>query len=342
MGEHIVVASVAAALALSRARAWRRAHPLLGAANADALREAAGLAVMIRSIRVRRWRRSRLPWLRAAHLAVRGRRLRDASATVMPPARSAARQDRNPLAAQPAPRREVAAPVAASRARPITPRAAGRDIVLVGTIGAVALLVVLAVPHIHGLVQPKQTPEAASRPATSARAPTSASSAPMAEPTREARLAVPAKLQDEPVSPAGGASRLEPYRIAWPYDIADGLTFGPEGALKTRLAGLEGPGRDAVCNDRNGQPWACGLQARAALHNATRRQNLLCDPVAPPVGGTVPARCRGELDLARELVLAGFARPTSRDPALDAAADEARRAERGLWNGGWTIRMSVR
>ncbi len=153
---------------------------------------------------------------------------------------------------------------------------------------------------------------------------------------------MPAKLKDEPVLPPAGGLRVEPYRIAWPYDIADGLTFGPEGALKTRLAGLEGPARDAVCNDRNGQPWACGLQARAALNNVTRRQNLLCDPVAPPAGGAVPARCRGDLDLARELVLAGFARPSSRDPTLEAAAEEARRAERGLWNGGWTIRTSVR
>jgi endonuclease YncB( thermonuclease family) len=349
LGEQIVVASLAAALALSRAKAWRQAHPLLGAPNADAAREAVRVAVMIRSSRVRRWRRARLPWLRAAHLAASVRRLRDVSAAVVPGPRPAAsppdrnsgiagRPDRRPVTAKPAHRPRLAAPVGAPRTRAITSQTVGRNIVLFGTIGAVALLVVLAVPRIYGLVQP----EPASRPAASARALSPASTAPAAEPIREARLAVPAKLQDEAVSPPGAASRLEPYRIAWPYDIADGLTFGPEGALKTRLAGLEGPGRDAVCNDRHGQPWACGLQARAALHNATRRQSLLCDPVAAPIGGTVPARCRGELDLARELVLAGFARPTSPDPALDAAAEEARRAERGLWNGGWTIRMSVR
>lgn len=138
------------------------------------------------------------------------------------------------------------------------------------------------------------------------------------------------------------ASQAEPYRIAWPFDIADGITFGPEGATKTRLAGLEGPARDAVCNDREGRPWACGLQARAALNNITRQQKLVCDPAGAPSAAIVPARCRGEVDVARELVLAGFARPTGPEPALDTAVEEARGAERGLWNGGWTIRTAIR
>ena len=138
------------------------------------------------------------------------------------------------------------------------------------------------------------------------------------------------------------AARTEPYRIAWPYEITDGLTFGPEGAIRTRLAGLEGPPRDAVCSDRDGRPWACGLQARAALNNVTRRQDLACEPVAPSDGEVVLARCRGEVDVARELVLAGFARSVGRDPALEAAEDEARRDGRGLWNGGWTVRIAAR
>jgi endonuclease YncB( thermonuclease family) len=232
--------------------------------------------------------------------------------------------------------------VALRARRPTATRAFRREVVLLGTIALVTLLVVLAVPHIPGLLQLAQVREPASRPAGSPQRLSSASPVTAPEAPREARPVVSAKLQDEPASPLRGSLQLEPYRIAWPYDITDGLTFGPEGALKTRLGGLEGPARDAVCNDRNGQPWACGLQARAALNNVTRRQNLLCDPIAEPTGSTVPARCRGDLDLARELVLAGFARPTGRDPELEAAAQEAQAAERGLWNGGWTIRVTVR
>lgn len=146
----------------------------------------------------------------------------------------------------------------------------------------------------------------------------------------------------EPVTPRRSDGPGEPYEISWPYDIADGLTFGPEGAVKTRLAGLEGPPRDAVCNDRDQRPWACGLQARAALNNITRRQALLCNPLGAPQGGLIPARCAGEIDVARELVLAGFARASVPDPRLEQAEDEARQAQRGLWNGGWTVRIAAR
>jgi endonuclease YncB( thermonuclease family) len=156
-------------------------------------------------------------------------------------------------------------------------------------------------------------------------------------------LLLPPPARD-PIDPSQTAAMDRPgrYRVAWPLTIVDGLTFGPDGAPKTRLAGLEGPGRDAICNDRNGQPWACGLRARAALSELAPRQGLLCEPLGPPAAGVIPARCRGAIDLARELVRAGFARPTSPDPTLDAAAEEARQSERGLWNGGWTIRTAVR
>ncbi len=311
MREHLVLTSLLVLVALSRARTWRRSNLFFGAAKRDA-----GPAP-----------RPALPTGlgQARRPAVTASLTRKPAAVLAPPARS------------------MAAVSGALRARrPIATGAFRRDVVLLGTIAVVALLVVLAVPHIPGLLQLTQLREPASRPAGSATGPSSASLTPAPEPSREVRQAASAKLQDEPASPLRGALQLEPYRIAWPYDIADGLTFGPEGALKTRLAGLEGPARDAVCNDRNGQPWACGLQARAALNNVTRRQNLLCDPIAEPTGSTVPARCRGDLDLARELVLSGFARPTGRDPQLEAAAQEAQAAERGLWNGGWTIRITVR
>jgi endonuclease YncB( thermonuclease family) len=209
------------------------------------------------------------------------------------------------------------------------------EALLFGGIGVAALLAVVAAAYLPGLVEPAQRAERNARPVTPPQSSVAAAPSPGVVP-------VSPKLQAEPVAPRPPAARPETYRISWPFDIADGITFGPEGAQKTRLAGLEAPPRDAVCNDRNGQPWACGLQARALLNNVTRRQNLVCLPVAEPAGGIVPARCSGEVDVARELVLAGFARPVSPDPALDAALGEAQRSERGLWNGGWTIRTAIR
>jgi endonuclease YncB( thermonuclease family) len=164
----------------------------------------------------------------------------------------------------------------------------------------------------------------------------------LAAPAIRPPVVLVAKEADEPVTTTQSTIARERYEISWPFDIADGLTFGPEGAVKTRLAGLDGPPRDAVCSDRHGQPWACGLQARATLNNVTRRHTLSCQPVGRQDGRAVAAACTGAVDVARELVLAGFARPVGRDTLLELAEDEARRNERGMWNGGWTIRMAVR
>ncbi|MDB5511575.1 MAG: hypothetical protein JWR08_1058 [Enterovirga sp.] len=184
---------------------------------------------------------------------------------------------------------------------------------------------------------PRQLQEASRADAAPRPAPLPASAA-LPEPP-SSRLP---KVALDPIATGRTEGPGEPYRIAWPYDITDGLTFGPEGAVKTRLAGLEGPPRDAVCNDRDQRPWACGLQARAALNNITRRQALLCQPAGAPQGGVIPARCSGEIDVARELVLAGFARTSAPDPRLEQAEDEARQAGRGMWNGAWTVRIAGR
>ena len=329
-------------VALSRARLWRRAHPLWGARSAGEFQEAARLAFVIRSSRARRWRRTNLPWLAAGpwrRTLFRAREHHRAPATsrrerFRVPARH---PTTTPEQRRPVPRATVAAraPLPVSRA----PQKGRSEARLFAGVGVAALFAVIAAAYLPGLVEPAQRAGADGR--TLAPPPSPADVAPslVAEP---ARVPAPAKLQAEPVAPRPAAVRPEAYRISWPFDIADGITFGPEGAQKTRLAGVEAPPRDAVCNDRNGQPWACGLQARALLNNVTRRQNLTCEPVAEPAGGVVPARCKGDVDVARELVLAGFARPASPDPALDAAAREAQRGERGLWNGGWTIRTAIR
>ena len=128
---------------------------------------------------------------------------------------------------------------------------------------------------------------------------------------------------------------LEPYAFGAPVQIDDGLTFGPEKAVRTRLSGLTGPGRDAVCRDKDDRLWACGLQARAALNNLIAKRQVRCTPTAPS-DTVVPARCTADdVELGRRLVELGYARS---DVDYQAEMDRARAANAGMWNGGWRLR----
>jgi endonuclease YncB( thermonuclease family) len=137
-----------------------------------------------------------------------------------------------------------------------------------------------------------------------------------------------------------GPEELEPYSFPGAeVNLYDGLTFGPEGAVRTRLAGLAGPGRDAVCEDAEKSLWACGLQARAALNNLIRRAQIHCVPKGPIENGVMPAICSVDgRDVGTELVKAGFARSASGGSGPAESERQAAQARRGLWNGDWTIR----
>jgi endonuclease YncB( thermonuclease family) len=134
----------------------------------------------------------------------------------------------------------------------------------------------------------------------------------------------------------------EPKPYSFPgaeVNLYDGLTFGPEGAVRTRLAGLAGPSRDAVCEDAEKSLWACGLQARAALNNLIRRAQVQCVPKGPVENGIIPAICSVDgRDVGTELVKAGFARSASGTSQPTESERQAAEDRRGLWKGGWTIR----
>lgn len=111
------------------------------------------------------------------------------------------------------------------------------------------------------------------------------------------------------------------------------------------LGGIDGPGALAVCEDENKALWACGLQARSALYNLIRLENVRCEPFAlddagrAGAAGPAPSTCfsRGQ-NVAVELVRAGFARPAGLpDRAMAGAEAEAREAVRGMWRGGWRV-----
>ena len=123
-----------------------------------------------------------------------------------------------------------------------------------------------------------------------------------------------------------------------PYVVLDATSF-KNGLSEIQLLDIEGPTGDAVCKDAEGLRWACGLRARAALHNLLRASTLRCRSMNDITAKRFGAYCAitGD-DVGAALVRNGWARP--RPDAYAAEVAEARRNRAGLWNGDWTIEPS--
>lgn len=136
----------------------------------------------------------------------------------------------------------------------------------------------------------------------------------------------------------------KPMVLEPPFEPMEARVFKND-EVSVLLGGIEGPTALSVCHDDQKALWACGLQARSALYNLIKHTQVRCEPYtldrARQVshGGLVPSTCTARgLDVAVELVRAGFARPTGlRDRAMAAAETEARETGSGLWRGGWRI-----
>lgn len=173
-------------------------------------------------------------------------------------------------------------------------------------------------------------PEAAAVPAVPARTGSTAA-LPAAAPLGATR-------QVAPLTVSRPAADLPALTLAPPYEIGDGLTILTE-KQRVRIAGLNGPAREAACFDVSGNLWGCGLQARAALNNLIRNKELVCRPTGENAGAAMLANCTvGGLRVDRALVTQGFAQPAFEDPVLARDVSDAKAAGRGLWNGGWRVR----
>lgn len=125
-----------------------------------------------------------------------------------------------------------------------------------------------------------------------------------------------------------------------PYLIVDGGSFRTA-TVTIRLAHLDALSAEQVCFDERDLPWACGLQSRAALHNATRLRPVTCDVLAWEGVDRATARCAVDgRDLSLHMIGVGFARPGAEDALMATAADEARIAQRGAWRGGFRLRVA--
>lgn len=143
--------------------------------------------------------------------------------------------------------------------------------------------------------------------------------------------------------PGSDVSHLATLELSPPYISRDGTTL-MQGARQLKFHGIEGPRASEVCLDEEGKRWACGLQARAALHNLLAGGSLTCTPQLALGSGNVSVSCLvkntvdgSAKDVAQALVGRGWARPAVPGAVLDEALAAAQRERAGLWRGDWTV-----
>ena len=111
-------------------------------------------------------------------------------------------------------------------------------------------------------------------------------------------------------------------------------TDGPVDVL--RLVGVDAPGLRQVCRI-DGEPWDCGLEARAVLAGLLEGRELACMYCDYAPDGAREALCRdGRVDVGEEMLRAGMATSHAYFANnLQSAESQAVRAGRGLWRGDW-------
>jgi endonuclease YncB( thermonuclease family) len=118
-------------------------------------------------------------------------------------------------------------------------------------------------------------------------------------------------------------------------EVVDGNTLVVEGQ-PMRLFGVDAFELQQTCLDRSGEPWHCGVAAKAALAELVENQAIACTVIDDAADDAYLARCtvRDEVDLGGYLVRAGLAL-ADRDVADDYVPLEqsARAAAAGAWGG---------
>ena len=127
-------------------------------------------------------------------------------------------------------------------------------------------------------------------------------------------------------------------RLTGPALVIDGDTIIVAGE-RVRLHGIDAPELEQTFWCR-GQNLPCGAMALAAIEALTAGVTLRCEVVERDQHGRLVAKCftPDGIDIGRRLVSAGWAlayRRYSMD-YVD-AEDEARKAGRGMWRGGFMM-----
>lgn len=132
------------------------------------------------------------------------------------------------------------------------------------------------------------------------------------------------------------AAQLEPVEAAVTARAraSDGDSLQLAGD-RVRLLGIDAPELAQLCVDARGRNWPCGREARDAMSALLRRGDLTCQPDGRDRYNRMLAHCRiGKDDIAAIMVRDGWAVATE-----DYFAEEqaARRARRGIWQGGFEL-----
>ena len=128
------------------------------------------------------------------------------------------------------------------------------------------------------------------------------------------------------------------FEIAGPVvvtQVTDGDSL-KSGKLRIRLFGIDAPEQRQLCEQANGNNWACGKAATAAMGGIVAgTARLRCELLDTDRYGRLVMRCfAGETDIAQALVAKGLAvayRRYSKD-YVD-VEDRAAAAGRGMWQG---------
>lgn len=145
-----------------------------------------------------------------------------------------------------------------------------------------------------------------------------------------------AALAPQPEKPDVGATgeaepngTLKPVDLSRPFaERAGVLTVG---GRSVQLAGIVPTDPQRTCTGTDGKEWPCGTLARTALRSFLLGRTITCDVSDPAWKGSITAECRfAKLSIADWLARNGWAEVASGSP-LTAAAEEARKAGRGVY-----------
>ncbi len=105
------------------------------------------------------------------------------------------------------------------------------------------------------------------------------------------------------------------------------------GGHRLVLAGVTPLQSGTLCESPTHGRWACGVRSYVALRALVHGKELRCHTPGQITDGTIVRCYNASTDISHWLLQEGWALydPAAADPALAAAADEARKRGRGMW-----------